>query len=111
MSILHPSLILGKQIIDLSKQIDLPNKYLDINRITKSKNVGIEDSKDLWMRSFGFTDEDQLLDLIPKALLKKVEIGNKKVWDHNENLLHLFDDFNDNKSSKRIIEYILKYEL
>ena len=44
-------------------------------------------------------------------MAKKVEIGNKKVWDHNENLLHLFDDFNDNKSSKRIIEYILKYEL
>ena len=106
MSILHPSLILGKQVIDLSKQIDLPSKYLDIERIIKSKNIGIEDSKDLWMRSFGFTEEKQLLDLLPKHLLRKIEKENEKVWKDENSLLHLFDSFNDGKASQRIINYI-----
>ena len=106
MSILHPSLILGKQVIDLSKQIGLPSKYLDIERIIKSKNIGIEDSKDLWMRSFGFTEEKQLLDLLPKHLLRKIEKENKKVWEGENSLLYLFDSFNDSKASQRILNYI-----
>ena len=46
-SIIHASLLLEKELVDFSKKIDLPNKYLDVSRVMDSKNIGIEDSKEL----------------------------------------------------------------
>ena len=62
------------------------------------------------MRSFNFTDEKQLLELLPENLLKQVKELNNKVWDSGKDLLHLYDDFNDKQAGKRIIDYILKNE-
>ena len=106
MSILHVSLLLNKEIICLDKEIGSPEKYIDISRIIDSKNVGIEDSKALWMRSFNFTDEKQLLNLLSKDLMEKIKNKNNIVWNTQENLLQLFDDFNDKQAGKRIINYI-----
>ena len=54
--------------------------------------------------------KQQVLDLLNKDLLNKVKNKNKEVWYPQNNLLHLFDDFNDKQAGKRIINYILKNE-
>tara|TARA_Y100001938_G_scaffold150707_1_gene242961 strand:+ start:1877 stop:3007 length:1131 start_codon:yes stop_codon:yes gene_type:complete len=105
-SIFHASLLLKKEIIDFSKEIGMAEKYLDVDRIMKSTNKGVEDSKGLWMNSFGFTEDSQLLELLPKDLLKKIEENNNNVWNCQENVVSLFDDYNDGKASTRIIKYL-----
>ena len=105
-SIFHASLLLKKEIIDFSKEIGMSEKYLDVDRIMKSTNKGVEDSKGLWMNSFGFTEDSQLLELLPKDLLKKIEENNNNVWNCQENVVSLFDDYNDGKASTRIIKYL-----
>lgn len=107
MSILHASLLLNKEVIYLDEKIDNNNNYLDINRIIQEKGIGLEDSTDLWVRSFNMTKQ-QVLDLLSPELLKTLKEKNKKVLNNKENLIHLFDDFNDKQASKRIIDYILK---
>ena len=106
MSIIHTSLLLKKEFIDLSKTIGLDKKYLDVNRVMKSTNNGVEDNKQLWMNSFGFTEDNQLLDLLPEKLFKKIEEKNNNVWNCQENVVSLFDDYNDGKASTRIIKYL-----
>ena len=44
MSIIHTSLLLKKEFIDLSKTIGLDKKYLSIDRVMNSKNKGVEDN-------------------------------------------------------------------
>lgn len=105
-SIFHASLLLKKEIIDFSKEIGMAEKYLDVDRIMKSTNKGVEDSKGLWMNSFGFTEDSQLLELLPKDLLKKIEENNNNVWNCQENVVSLYDDYNDGKASTRIIKYL-----
>lgn len=105
-SIFHASLLLKKEIIDFSKEIGMAEKYLDVDRIMKSTNKGVEDSKGLWMNSFSFTDDNQLLELLPEDLLKKIEKNNNNVWNCQENVVNLFDDYNDGKASTRIIKYL-----
>ena len=109
MSILHVPLLLNKEVICFDKEINISGNYLDINRIIQEKGIGLEDSTDLWMRSFNMTKQ-QVLDLLNKDLLNKVKNKNKEVWYPQNNLLHLFDDFNDKQAGKRIINYILKNE-
>ena len=72
----------------------------------KSTNNGVEDNKQLWMHSFGFTEDNQLLDLLPEKLFKKIEEKNNNVWNCQENVVSLFDDYNDGKASTRIIKYL-----
>lgn len=104
-SIFHASLLLKKEIIDLSKKIDIPNSYLEKNHILNSDNRGLEDSKELWMRSLNIT-ENKLSELLSDKTFEVIKNINDSVWNHKENLLDLFDDFNDGQASKRIIDYI-----
>ena len=65
----------------------------------------------MWMRSFGFTNISQLRDLLPNEFRDQTERLNNKVWDNLDNpevLLTLFDDYNDGKASKRIIDELQK---
>jgi hypothetical protein len=109
MSILHASLLLNKKIICFDKEIDIPKKYIDINRIIEGKGIGLEDSSEFWMRSFNMTKQE-LLNLLPEDLIKKIKNGNDIIWNTKENLLQFFDDFNDKQAGKRIINYILNNE-
>jgi len=106
MSIIHASLLLKKEFIDLSKTIGLDKKFLSIDRVMNSKNKGVEDNKQLWMNSFGFTEDNQLLDLLPEKLFKKIKEKNNNVWNCQNNLVNLFDDYNDGKAAHRIINYL-----
>jgi hypothetical protein len=105
MSILHASLLLNKTIIDFSEKINISDKVLDVNRIMGDKGIGLEDSPELWMRSFNMTKQE-VLDLLNPKLLNNIKLKNKEI--KKDNLLNLFDDFNDKQASKRIIDYILK---
>jgi hypothetical protein len=99
-------MLLGKEVIDLSKELQVPENYLDKDRILSDRGKGIEESTQLWMRSFGFTDKSQLEELLPDELFVDIKHSNGKVWDTEESLLSLFDDFNDGQASKRIVNYI-----
>jgi hypothetical protein len=105
-SIFHAPMLLGKEVIDLSKELQVPENYLDKDRILSDRGKGIEESTQLWMRSFGFTDKSQLEELLPDELFVDIKHSNGKVWDTEESLLSLFDDFNDGQASKRIVNYI-----
>jgi len=104
-SIFHASLLLNKKIIDFSEKIKIPFSYLEKNHILNSDNRGLEDSKELWMRSLNIT-ESKLLELLSDKTFEVIKNINDSVWNHKDNLLDLFDDFNDGQASKRIIDYI-----
>jgi hypothetical protein len=104
-SIFHASLLLNKKIIDLSKNLNIPSQYLKKDHILNSNNVGLEDSKSLWMRSLNI-NENELLELLCDKNFEIIKNNNNSIWNSKENLLHLFDDFNDSKASKRILNYI-----
>ena len=108
-SIFHASLLLGKEIIDFSQDLNIPQSYLNKDHILNSTNVGLEDSKELWMRSLNIT-EHQLNNILSDSIFKVIERENNIIWNTQENLLNLFDGFNDGKASKRIIDYILEHE-
>ena len=104
-SIFHASLLLNKKIIDFSKNLNIPSQYLEKDHILNSNNVGLEDSKSLWMRSLNIT-ENELLKLLCDKTFEIIKNNNNYIWNSKENLLYLFDDFNDSKASKRILNYI-----
>lgn len=105
-SIFHAPLLLKKNIVDLSMDLGVPRNCLDRDKILKSAGNGIEESSSLWMRSFGFDKKEQLEELLPDSLIDQIEQSNGIVWNTKTNLLTLFDDYNDGKASKRVVEYI-----
>tara|TARA_R110002153_G_scaffold224527_1_gene377224 strand:- start:10900 stop:12033 length:1134 start_codon:yes stop_codon:yes gene_type:complete len=107
MSILHASLLLNKEIVCFDKEINIPQNFIDVNKIIEDKGIGLEDSSELWMRSFNMTKQE-VLNLLSEDLIEKIKNKNNKIWNTQDNLLHLFDDFNDRQAGKRIIDYILK---
>jgi hypothetical protein len=110
-SIVHASLLKGKKYIDHSLDLNLPEEYLDFSNVFKDGGPGLENNKSMWMRSFGFTTESQLRDLLPNEFRDQTERLNNKVWDNLNNpdiLLTLFDDYNDGNASKRIINELQK---
>lgn len=105
-SIFHAPLLLNKEVVDLSKELQVPENYLNKDRILSNRGVGIEESTDLWMRSFGFTEKSQLENLLPDKLFEDMKELNDKVWNTGVNLLSLFDNYNDRKASYRIVKYL-----
>lgn len=108
-SITHASLLSNKEYIDLSKQLNVEEQYLNVNNILKKDGVGIENNVEMWLRTFNLSTPDQLTQILNQDLLYNIKESNKKVWDNlgnPKNLLILFDDFNDSKASKRIIDYL-----
>lgn len=104
-SIFHASLLLDKEIIDFSQELNIPQSYLSKDHILNSTNIGVEDSKELWMRALNI-NENQLRNILSENVFKIIERENNIIWNTQDNLLYLFDDFNDGKASKRIIDYI-----
>lgn len=122
-SIFHPSFLLGKKVVDLSREIGMRDRFLDTQRILDSKSVGIEDKSELWMRSFNLKSKEELADLISSDTISRVSKNNDEVWNIVNNFVYLnnnrdykdilsyFDDFNDMKASSRIVNYMEQYEV
>ena len=110
-SIVHASLLKGKKYIDHSLHLNIPEEYLNFSHVLQDDGPGLESKKLMWMRSFEFTSESQLRDLLSNEYKSQAEKINNKVWDNLDNpevLLTLFDDYNDGKASKRIINELQK---
>ena len=110
-SITHATLLSNSEHQDVSLELDIPQKYLDFSGVFQEGGPGLENNKAMWMRSFGFTNESQLHNLLPNQYKNEIEKSNNKVWNNLENpkeLLKLFDDYNDRNSSKRIINELQK---
>lgn len=122
-SIFHPSFLLGKKVVDLSREIGMRDRFLDTQRILDSKSVGIEDKSELWMRSFNLKSKEELADLISPDTISRVSKNNDEVWNIVNNFVYLnnnrdykdilsyFDDFNDMNASSRIVNYMEQYEV
>lgn len=109
-SITHSTLLLNKQYIDLSKELKIEDQYLDVNNILKKDGAGIENNVEMWLRTFKLSSPEQLKAILNPFLVEKIKISNKKVWnnlENRENLLKLFDEYNDKKAANRIIKYII----
>jgi hypothetical protein len=110
-SITHASLLLKKDYIDVSHYLDIPKKYLDTTQVLKEDGVGLENNVNMWMGVFGFKTKEELETFLNTEVVNSIENINKVVWESLETpqkVLSLFDDFNDNQSAKRIINYITK---
>ncbi len=110
-SITHATLLSQSEYQDVSVELDIPQKYLDFSGVFQEGGPGLENNKAMWMRSFGFTNESQLRNLLPIQYKNEIKKSNNKVWDNLENpkeLLKLFDDYNDKNTSKRIINELQK---
>ena len=117
-SIFHPSFLLNKRVVDLSREIGMRDRLLDTTRILNSEGVGVEDKADLWMRTFGFKSLDELKEFISESTISKISEKNDIIWNVVNNFVYLnnnkdykemlsyFDDFNDMKASSRIVNYI-----
>ena len=110
-SITHATLLSNSEYQDVSLELGIRQKYLDFSGVFQEGGPGLENNKAMWMRSFGFTHESQLRNLLPNDYQNKIKESNNKVWDNldtPEKLLKLFDDYNDGKASKRIINELQK---
>lgn len=117
-SIFHPSFLLNKKVVDLSREIGMRGRILDTSPILNSEGNGLEDTADLWMRTFGFKSVDELKEFISESTISKISEKNDIVWNVVNNFVYLnnnkdykemlsyFDDFNDMKASSRIVNYI-----
>lgn len=113
-SIVHSSLLLGKRYIDLSKELDIEKQYIDINNIFKKDGVGLESNVRMWMNTFNLNSPEQIHNIVNQDTVNSIKQNNKKVWDNlenRENLLKLFDEYNDKKAANRIIKYIINENL
>lgn len=117
-SIFHPSFLLNKKVVDLSREIGMRDRVLDTSRILNSEGVGVEDKADLWMRTFNFKDISELRDFISSDVINDISKNNDDVWNIVNNFVYLnnnkdykeilsyFDDFNDMNACSRIVNYI-----
>ena len=117
-SIFHSSYLLGKEVIDFSKEIGMRERFLDPSPILNSEGKGLEDKSELWMRVFNLKSIEELKNLLSEDVIKNISKDNNKVWnivdslpsldteDRYDEILNLFDSFNDKKSNKRIVDYL-----
>jgi len=117
-SIFHPSFLLNKKVVDLSREIGMRGRLLDTVGILNSEGVGVEDKADLWMRTFGLKSIEELVDFISPTIINNISKNNDIVWNivndfvylnNNVNytsILELFDSYNDNNACVRIVNYL-----
>lgn len=118
-SIFHSSLLLGKQIYDLSNEIGMREMFTDPNHILNPSGGGVENNIDMWLRTFNLDNKLELEQMLFSDKFDNAFENNKKIWNLVDNslyygnntkdyteLLNKFDDFNDGQSAKRIVKYI-----
>ena len=54
-SITHATLLTNSEYQDVSLELGIPQKYLDFSGVFQKGGPGLENNKEMWMRSFGFT--------------------------------------------------------
>lgn len=118
-SIFHASLLLGKRVYDLSREIGMRDMYINVNHILNPNGAGVENNIQMWLRTFGLKTKEQLKEKLLSYEFTNSFEDNNIIWNLLDNLLYYgnntkdyielinkFDDFNDGQAGKRIINYI-----
>jgi|TARA_R110001592_G_scaffold20933_2_gene84949 hypothetical protein len=110
-SVMYPSYFLNKEIIDFSLQIGY-FENLEINQDMINNAGGDEEQLDLWKRVFNISKEE-FKQMTSKEKILPMLKNNKDIIRflsdiklHHKDILKMYDEFNDNQASKRIINYI-----
>ncbi len=110
-SVMYPSYFLNKEIIDFSLQIGY-FENLESNQDMINNVGGDEEQLDLWKRVFNISKEG-FKQMTSKEKILPMLKNNKDIIRflsdiklHHKDILKMYDEFNDNQASKRIINYI-----
>ena len=116
-SINHATLLSNKKYIDVSKPLGVREAYLDPSPIFQS-GVGIEQNKEMWKRVLNLKSDSDLKNIITGDIMNMAKSNNEVVWSkldsyindnsdkNKQDLLKLFDDYNDGNACKRIVNYL-----
>ena len=116
-SINHATLLSNKKYIDVSKPLGVREAYLDPSPIFQSGD-GIEQNKEMWKGVLNLKSDSDLKNIISGKAMDVADTNNEVVWakldsyindssDKNkQDLLKLFDDYNDGDACKRIVNYL-----
>lgn len=116
-SIFHASMLLDKEIIDVSAEIGMRKRYeSNIDSIIDGTGSGIESQTHMWMQVMGVSNKENLRQILSTQIPIIIQ-NNDYVWNivdnslysNKEELLKLFDDWNDGNASSRIIDYLEKH--
>jgi len=115
-SVMYPSFFLNKEIHEYSKEIGA-QEGLDLNKDIINGSSGHEDKLEIWLNTFNI-DLEQFKELTSSRNLQPKLKNNNKIWkalknvlSYREDILKMYDQYNDKKASKRIIDYIKSYEV
>lgn len=115
-SVMYPSFFLNKEIHEYSKKIGA-QEGLDLNKDIINGSSGHEDKLEIWLNTFNI-DLEQFKELTSSRNLEPKLKNNNKIWkalqntlSYREDILKMYDEYNDKQASKRIINYIKKYEV
>lgn len=111
-SVMYPSYFLNKEVVDYTLDLSA-DKDLDNNQDIINGSSGHEDKLEIWFNTFKI-NLDQFKQLTNKNKITPMLKNNKVVWNYLKNvlsykkdILNLYDDFNDQQASKRIVDYLL----
>jgi hypothetical protein len=110
-SVMYSSFFLNKEVHEFSKEIG-SQENLESNFDIINGSSGHEDKLEIWLNTFDI-DLENFKNLTHSDKMVSMLKENNKIWNlledcvsSNKEILKLYDEFNDNKASKRIIDYI-----
>lgn len=110
-SVMYPSYFLDKEVHDFSPQMGYFDN-LESNQDILNSSGGDEEKLNLWKRVFNINSEE-FEQMTSKEKLLPMLKNNKTIIKfltdtktYRKDILKIYDEFNDNQASKRIINYI-----
>ena len=122
-SIAYPSIVLGKEYIDLSVSLGIPQAHFNFDPYLNSTGIGVEDKAALWVGSMPLNHISDIKEMIPPAYVKEACKRNQIYQEAfasytahptpatRSSLLNFFDNFNDHEAAKRILSSLIRDEL
>ena len=111
-SVMYSSFYLDKEIYEYSKELGAHNN-LESNLDILQGSSGHEDKIEMWLNTFNI-NLDEFKQLTHPDKMKSILKNNKEIWSklsnlvyYKEDILKMYDEFNDKNASKRIVNYIL----
>ena len=127
-SVMYPSLLLGKKVVNINNFCKYLNTGNDISRYENETKDGIEDSADFWMGVHKLNTLEDFRNLVDLERIEEFKGHNNNVqkiireytYDYDYDLkfledetpkdytelLKIFDEFNDKNASSRIVKIL-----
>lgn len=111
-SVFYGPLKLNKTVIDFSNEIGWREKMSDPTPILQSDGSGVETKVD-WVSVLRLNNKFELEQLLIKENIHYISQNNDFFWNivdsgNTDELLKLFDDFNDGQSCMRVVDWMEK---